>query len=95
MQDNIIDKLLERREKQKELAIENIEEFKKAVNSVFSGDAGLFFAKYWLKEMGLFDYDDNKDGVSLVENKGAKRFYLRYVRPNLSNEIRNKLEGQL
>lgn len=95
MQDNIIDKVLERREKQKELAIESIEEFKKSVNSLFAGDAGLFFGRYWLKEMGLFDYDEQRDGISLVENKGAKRFYLRYVRPNLSKEVRNQLEGQL
>lgn len=80
---------------QKDLIIENQKEFQKHINSLFATDSGMLFAKYWLKDMGLFGYDDSKDGMGLVENKGAKRFYLKYVRPNLSESVKHKIEGQL
>ena len=93
-----VDKLIERELKRKEalqLSQEALKELGKACNSMFATDSGLYFAKCWLQEMGLFGYDESKDGMSLVESKGAKRFYLRYVRPQLTPQVKQLIEGQL
>jgi hypothetical protein len=45
--------------------------------------------------MGIYDNNDDKDGVGLFEARGAKRFYLTYVRPYLTIDVKQKIEGQL
>ena len=85
---------MKQKERQK-LEIKNLEEFAKHVNSMFATDSGTLFAKYWLREMGLFTHEPKLDGAALVEDRGAKRFYLQYVRPYLTPEIKQQIEGQL
>lgn len=75
--------------------IENKEQFIKDINSMLASDSGQNFAKAWLRHMGIYDNNDDKDGVGLFEARGARRFYLTYVRPYLTIDVKQKIEGQL
>lgn len=88
-------KIAEQEKARKAKIVDNIEQFKTQINLMFSTEAGKLFALVWLRSMGIFSDEEGKDGVGLFESRGAKRFYLTYIRPNLTITVRQQIEGQL
>lgn len=77
---------------QKEKVIENMEEFKKALNGVAASPNGNYVLKIFIKALGVFAVKPNCDGMSLVKDKALREFYLSFIRPYLDDEIRQDLE---
>lgn len=89
------DKLLAQREERKDhidVAIENREEYKKALNAIAASPSGEYVFKYMIKALGVFAVKPNRDGVALVGDKALRDFYLTMIRPYLDADIRHKLE---
>lgn len=93
---NIVDALAKKaaeREKSQEVVIENIEEYKQALNMVFSTNEGKLVMKYLLRHSGIFNDDAQLDAAKLVEGKGRKSVYLKMIRPFLDKQLRMELES--
>lgn len=94
---SIIDKLIQKqgdREKEQEIILEKEKDWALAVNRLFSTPDGEFFAKYFLRICYAFNVDNSKDQVTMLENRGARNIYFRYIRPYLDPVIRSKIENQ-
>ncbi len=94
---SVINKLLEHRqglERQKEVIIENQEEWKKVLNRIFSTPDGEFFAKYLLRYLGEFKVDNSLNQIKLIEDNTKRKFYLELIRPYLDVEILTTIENQ-
>jgi len=94
---SVIEKLVkERQEKELEDAkvVENMEEWKKAANSLFSSDEGKLFIKYLLRQVKLFTIDSSRDMTKMLEDRGGKNVYLGLIRPYLTPELLVELENQ-
>lgn len=95
-ENSIIDELARRqqeREKSEQVVIENIEEYKLALNRIFSMNEGKLMAKYLLRFIGLNQDRDDINPAKLIEDKGKKSVYLRMIRPYLAREIRAEIEN--
>jgi len=83
----------EEREKANEIVIERIEDYKAALNNIFSSADGKYFAQYLLKFCGIFNDDIQLNPAKLVEDKGKKSVYLKMIRPYLEREVRKEIEN--
>lgn len=95
--EDTVSKLMAQSQQRKEkelIAQEHFDDYKKAANGIFSSPNGQFFAKYWLKDMGLFQSCEGLSHAAIVEQKFKQKFYLRYVRPYLDVATRNAIEGE-
>lgn len=95
--DSIVDELARRqqeREKSEQVVIENQEEYKLALNRIFSMNEGKLMAKYLLKFCAIFSDDLQLNPAKLIEDKGKKSVYLRMIRPYLEPAIRAELENE-
>lgn len=94
---SITQKLLEDREtkqQQKEQVIENIEEWQKAANRLFTSDDGKLFAKYLIRFCQVFEVDNSANPAKLLEDNGKKKVYLNLIRPYLTIETLTYIEHQ-
>lgn len=82
------------RERQEAVAIENIEEWKKAARSLFGSRNGKLFIKYLLRQNGLFKPSATRDMTKMLEERGMKDVYLVLIRPYLTPELLAELETQ-
>jgi len=80
------------KEKQEELKIEAAEEWKKLVNSIAASENGKTFLKFMVKASGVFNIDSQLNPAKLVEDRGRKEFYLKFIRPYLETSIRSEIE---
>ena len=93
---SIVDELAKRqaeREKGQEIVIERMDEYKEALNRIFSMSEGKLLAKYLIKYCGIFNVDSQLNPAKLVEENGKKSVYLKMIRPYLEKEIRMEIEN--
>lgn len=91
-----IDKLQKARAERvqaEENAIENLEQFKMALNDVASTPNGAHVLKTLIKACGVFTPDTSMDAASLMENKARRNLYLQLIRPNLEPKLKQELEN--
>ena len=94
---SIIDKLeADAREKKKQIEdiIEDKEEWEGAVNRIFSSPDGKLLGKYLIMGAKIFSVDTPKDNVSMIEDIGKRKIYLKLIRQYLKPAIRSELENQ-
>lgn len=82
------------RDKQQEVVIENIEEYKIALNRIFSMNEGKLFAKYLLRFCMVFNDDTQLNPAKLIEDKGKRAVYLKMVRPFIDKQLIMEIENQ-
>ncbi len=80
------------REREKEIAIENLEEYRKALNDLAQSNNGKLVFKILIKALGVFAVKPNRDGMALVGDKALRDFYLTMIRPHLEPANRQELE---
>jgi hypothetical protein len=95
--DSILKKI-EEKKRQSEIAeqvvIERVDDYKVALNRIFSSPDGKYFAKYLLKYINLFnDNFDISNPAKLIEEKARRAVYLKMIRPYLDVEIRKEIEN--
>lgn len=78
---------------QKEILVENEKEYRLAVNRVYSTNEGKLLAKIMLRHNGMFKDENQLNPAGLIEEKGKRSYYLRYVRPYLENKLRMQIEN--
>lgn len=81
------------KERQKEIAIENLEEYRKALNGVAATPNGQLVFKTFIKAFGVFAVRPSRTDVALVEHKALREFYLTLIRPHLDTDLRQTLEN--
>jgi len=94
---SVVEKLLAKHiegEKQQEVVIERIEEYKLAVNRIASMNEGKLLFKYMLKFNSLFADDAQLNPAKLIEDKGKRAYYLKLIRPYLDPKLRMEIEGE-
>lgn len=90
-----IEELLSNFDKRKageELVIEQIEEWKAALNGMAGTPNGQIFLRVMIKASGLFTPGSSGQTVRSVEEKNRADFYLRHVRPYLDKAHRSEIE---
>ena len=90
------EKLLEQqaeRDNQNALALENLQEYVKALNAVAETPNGQHVLKIWIKALGVFAVKPNRDAAALVVEKANRDFYLTYIRPHLDQTVRQIIES--
>lgn len=93
---NTVSKLMadrEKRSQQEELAIENMGEYKKALNGVASTPNGQLMLKTLIKACGVFTVSKESDAISLIRHNERRNVYLQYVRPFLEPDVKKELEN--
>lgn len=85
-------KTLAARDKAKEFKIEQIEEWKKAINRLAATSDGQLFIRAMLEFSGYHDDDAVINATKMVEDKGKQAFYKRWIRPYLEKSLRNEIE---
>jgi hypothetical protein len=96
MQNSTVDKLKEQaalRAQKEAVEIENIDEYKKALNGMASSEYGKLFLKTLLKYCNIFEYNNSLDGMKLIENNAKKNLYVYLIRQFLEPEIRRDIES--
>jgi len=94
---SIVDAMAKResdRQKQQEIVIENIEEYKVALNRIFSMNEGKLLAKYLLRFCMVFNDDAQLNPAKLIEDKGKRAVWLKMVRPYLDRQLIMEIESQ-
>lgn len=93
---SIVDKLGARsqaREKQKEMTQAQLEEWKQVILRLCANSDFQHFLKGMVEFSGLFtDEITRTDAVKLIEDRGRKQFYLKFVRPYLDKTIKSTIE---
>ena len=91
-----VDKLRDAREQQKlrkEKIIENMQDFKMALNGVASTQNGKLFLKTLIKACGVFTPKHTTEALALIEDNAKRNIYLEFIRPNLEPELKKELES--
>lgn len=91
-----IDKMLAdraKREKAKALIDEEVVEYKRALNRLFSSRDGRFFLKKLIRYCGIYSFDKTLNPAKLIENDGKRKVYLEMIRPYLEPDVIAKLEN--
>lgn len=78
--------------RQRELAGEELAEYVKALQGVAATEYGQHVLKTFIKVLGVFEVGKSTDGVSLVEERARRAFYLKMIRPHLAPEICHIIE---
>lgn len=71
---------------------ENVAEWQRCVNVVFSSPEGQYFAKYLIKYINIHGWGDCKNPNQLLEDNGKRRVYLELIRPYLDETTRKAIE---
>lgn len=87
--DRIADMKAQQEAKQ-ELVIEREQDFKDALNRIFSSSDGQFVAKYLIKYCKVFGTSTQHN---MMEDQGKRKVYLELIRPYLDVTIRKDIES--
>lgn len=79
--------------KSAKIALENVEDYRMAVNGMAATPNGELFFKTLIKACGVFDPKHSTDALALIEDNAKRNVYLEFIRPFLEPEIRKELEG--
>lgn len=79
-------------DQKEEVIIERIEEWKDCLNRLVKIPDAQHFFRHLIKHAEIFKTPDTRNTVKMVENAGKKAFYLDYVRPYLTDELRKAIE---
>lgn len=83
---------LKARKERQNFQIKEIEEWKETVNALAASPIGQKFLRNMLEESGDRGPPNLKDGNSIIVGKIKSAFYLTWVRPFLSPDVRRELE---
>jgi len=89
------EKLQMQREKAKEfgdIAAEEVETYKKALNSMAASEHGKIVLKTLIKACGVFSPDRGGDVSALIRQSERRNVYLEVIRPFINPELRQELE---
>lgn len=89
------ERILEGREDaklQNDVTLENMQEFKRALNDVCNTPNGQLVFRTLIRAIEAFAPKSGRDAVALVESNAKKNVYFQFVRPFLEPETRHKLE---
>lgn len=92
---SILTKIAQDRENQKkvrEIQVENEKEYMRALNGVAATPNGQIFLKQLIKCCKVFTVDEERDGVKLMEERGQRKLYLKFIRPYLDITLRRNIE---
>lgn len=90
-----VDELLARasaRSEQKEFQIKEIERWKECVKALAVTDNGMLFLQCMIKFSGHNDPANIRDTMKMVESAVKSAFYLKWVRPFLTPDVRSTIE---
>jgi hypothetical protein len=90
------DKLIQRRENSEAAAsqiLENVEDYKKALNAIAASPNGSLVFKTLIKASGVFTPSHLTDALALIDGNAKRNFYLELIRPHLEPSIRQELEN--
>lgn len=82
----------QRRKEQKEFQIEELEEWKKCVNGVAATPNGQMFLRSMIQFSGINDPPELSNPQRMVTNTIKAAFYLRWVRPFITPDLRKEIE---
>lgn len=89
--EGIIEKRKER-ELQGELLKEEIEEYRKVVNALFSTPNGLYFLNKMKRACGVNSFDNKLNPAKLVEDNGRRSVWHELIRPHVDVSILRETE---
>ena len=92
---NTVDKLQKQREQAKilgDVASEQVDEYKKALNSIAASEHGEFVLKTLINALGVFKPERGSDLAALIRISERKNVYLELMRPFLETNIRQEIE---
>lgn len=72
--------------------IEDVEDWKKCVQSLAGSPNGTQFLKIMVRHMGLYAAPNTQNTVKMVEDAGKRAFYLTFVRPYLTATHKGEIE---
>ena len=73
--------------------IDDLEEWKKCVQSIAGSPNGTQFLKVMVRHMGLYAPPNTANTVKMVEDAGKRGFYLNFVRPYLTATHKGEIES--
>lgn len=76
----------------KKIAIEDMQEYTKALNMVAATPAGELVLKTFIRALGVFNAEPCKDAAALVAEKANRDFYFTFVRKHLDKNLRQNIE---
>lgn len=85
-------KRLKANDQAEEFKIEQMAEWKKALNRLAATPDGKLFIKVMLNHSGLFAQDDNALHAQQVVTRARSAFYRTWVRPHLDKSLRAEIE---
>ncbi len=92
---SVINDILEKRAQkrvQEEQIVENVEEYKAALEKIFTSEDGKIFYKYLARYCRLHTVEEGLNTVRMVEDNGKRSVFLKGIRPFLSKSTLIKLE---
>lgn len=90
-----IDKMLEKKqaqERQQLMLKEEQEEYRNAINRLFSSPDGKFFLNKLKRACGLNSFDKDINPAKLIEDAGRRKVWFELIRPYLDKTILSELE---
>tara|TARA_R110000782_G_scaffold250267_1_gene337517 strand:+ start:132 stop:446 length:315 start_codon:yes stop_codon:yes gene_type:complete len=90
-----IDKMLSKKaeeERQILLLKEEIEDYRKAINRIFSTDDGKYFLNKMKVACGLNLFDKELNPAKLIEDRGRRGVWFDLIRPYLDKDILRELD---
>lgn len=90
-----IDKLLDKRkqqEHQQELLKEEVEDFRKVVNALFSTPNGLYFLNKLKRACAVNSFDNKLNPAKLVEDNGRRAVWFMLIQPHVDKAILRETE---
>jgi hypothetical protein len=79
-------------ENKKAILEEEIEDYKKVVNRLFSTPDGIYWLNKVLRYSGLTSFDKTLNPAKLVEDRGRQSIWFELIRPYLDKSIRSELD---
>lgn len=90
-----VDKLKLHREQAKvlgDLASEQVDEYKRALNSMAASEHGALVLKILINGLGVFSPDRGTDVAALIRQSERRNVYLELIRPFLEPNLKQELE---
>lgn len=92
---SVVDKLLRERMAQKDqekILVDNEMEWARVINLFASTDNGKYFFKILVRICGVFKVDADATPSKMLEDKGAREIYNKWIRPYLDKSLRMDIE---
>lgn len=92
---SVVDKLLRERmatKDQAQILVDNEKEWARVINLFASTDNGRYFFKILVRICGVFKVDADIAPTKMLEDKGAREVYNKWIRPYLDRSLRMDIE---